>query len=81
MNTFKNKKADLKSYYTIFLEIGLILSLSLMLVSTKLEINPTERIYTGRKAGEHQNGGDCQHQTGCKTSQCTTPSGSGCGSQ
>lgn len=37
MKTLKNKKVDLKSYYTLFLEIGLIITLTIFLVATKIE--------------------------------------------
>lgn len=38
MNTFKNKDVDLRSYYTLFLEIGLIFTLTLFLIATKIDI-------------------------------------------
>lgn len=41
MKTLKNQKADLKTYYTLFLETGLIITLTFFLVATKIEFKTT----------------------------------------
>lgn len=41
MKTLKNQKADLKTYYTLFLETGLIITLTFFLVATKIEFKAT----------------------------------------
>lgn len=43
MKTFKKKRVDLKSYYTLFLEIGLIITLTLFLVATKIEFKTAKK--------------------------------------
>lgn len=43
MKPVKNKKVDLKAYYTLFLEIGLIITLIIFLVATKIELQPSSR--------------------------------------
>lgn len=43
MKPFKKQSVDLKNYYTLFLETGLIITLTLFLVATKIEFKPNHQ--------------------------------------